>query len=170
MRKIQSVLGQEGEEILESTEALHKALMSLRYEGKVSAGKNIKMAGKAAQILDLKVKQHRDYQEEVVFPFLETHIPKYETRIHFLRSDHHEIKEYAQKLRGLLRRLAAKSGKRRSIDNGAIQETGIYLVGLLRHHLQLEEEGIRKGIEKDLSRSEIADISKKIYRKLAEIQ
>ncbi len=164
MKRIQFIFEHNGKEILGYTESLHKALTRLRYEGKVSIGKNIKTASRVTKVLDQRARSHSNFQERILFPFLETHIPRYETRIHFLRSDHHEIKKYSQKLRNLLRSLSKKFGKDHHIDSGAIQETGVYLIGLLRHHIQLEEEGIHKALKKDLNRDELNAISKKIQK------
>lgn len=162
MKRRRRIFECDGKEILRYVEHFHKTLTHLRYEGKVSLGKNIKALRGTTKVLNALVKRHRYLQEKILFPFLERHIPKYETRIHFLRSDHQEIRKHSQRFTHFIQSLSKKAAKDRPIDNGTIHESGVYFVCLLRHHIQLEEQAIHKVLKKDLKRHERGEIAKKM--------
>ena len=62
--------------IMTKAEELYTILTHLRYEGKISQGRNGKSAIEAVGSLRGMIQKHRNLQEKVIFPFLITHIPK----------------------------------------------------------------------------------------------
>lgn len=149
-------------EILDQAEEFHEILTHLRYEGKASQGKNVKAAIKAVRGLDKIIRKHRGLQEKILFPFLASHIPKHESVIHFLRADHQAIQKSRQKLVLSLRRLSKKIGSR--LEEGRIQETGVYLICLLRHHMSLENKCIHKAVQTELRKDEKSEVKGKMNR------
>ncbi len=146
---------------MEEAEKLQHALTHLRYEGKLQRGKNLKAIKSIISWLDQELKKHQRYQEKILFPFLEMHVPKYEPTIHFLQSDHAEIRENTQKVKESLKQIGRSD---RYPVNGNLREAGIYLVCLLRHHIQLEKTGIQKALKKDLNEEERTEIKIKIQK------
>ncbi len=160
MRADKTFFDQEENEILRQVEDFHKILTHLKYEGKVSRGKNVKAANRAMSRLVGTFKKHRRLQEEIIFPFLQVHIPKHEAVIRFLRSDHEDIKKNKDRLRLSLQKLSKQS----VTENGKIQELGVYLICLLRHHLELEKENIHKAIKRELREDEKKEIGVRIKK------
>ncbi len=161
LKKIQSVIEQDGEMIAREAEKLQDALTHFRYEGKLQRGKNLKAITSIVSSLDQELKKHKRYQEKILFPFLKRHVPKYEPTIHFFQSDHEAIWENTQKVKESLKQI-----RRSDLHpaKGSLRETGIYLVCLLRHHVRLEKNGIQKILEKDLKEGERAEIKTKVQK------
>ena len=149
-------------EVLRLTEKFNHCLTLLRYEGKASRARNYQLAKKNVGLLIATLKQHRNLQEDVIFPFLVRHVPKKEPVIHFLRSDHQIIKRYKMKLRKLLYKVSAKDEG--VVERGKIHETGVSLSNLLNHHIELEKENINQAIRRYLGPDEKKDIKQKIMR------
>lgn len=148
--------------ILEEVEHFYKLLTRLRYEGKVSRARNVKASKEAITTLMGTLKRHRDLEEKIIFPFLLSHLPKHESVIRFLRSDHEDIRKNKERLYLWLKDLLKES--RASGIDGKVQETGVYLTCLVRHHMELEKENIHKAIKEELKPSEKKEIAQHIRK------
>lgn len=144
--------------ILVQIENLEKVLVHLRYEGKVHRGKNIKNAKQTMEALSKTLKKHRNFQEEIIFPYLLVHIPKHESVIQFLRLDHQTIRKSKVRLYRLLERLSEQ--KPDGLES-KILGLGIYLIYLVRHHIELERSSIHKAVKHELKLDEQMDVAKK---------
>jgi len=162
MRSLSTFFKKEEKSVLHQVDALNHSLTLLRYEGKLSRAQNVKIATREISLLTKTLKEHRSLQEKVIFPFLLRHIPKKEPVIGFLRSDHRMIREYKIKLKALLVKISKNANA--VIEAGKIQETGIYLVSLLRHHIEMEKENIEKTIRAELDKDEKKDFERQINR------
>lgn len=160
--KFQVFFEKEEKKILHETEELHRVLTDLRYEGKAFRRKNLRRARAVATRMEHSQKRHRDLEEEILFPFLEINIPKYEGQIHFLRADHKEIKSNVSRLKKMLLQLGEKTGRNDPINTSKIHENGFYLICLLRHHAQLEKQGVHAAMATDLNGDEKKQIQKRI--------
>ncbi len=144
--------------ILDQIENLERVLVHLRYEGKVHRGKNIKHAQKTMEELYQRFKRHYHFQEEVIFPYLLVHIPKHESVIQFLRSDHETIRKSKEQLYRLFQKLSEK--KPDGLES-KILELGTYLIYLVRHHIELERSSVHKAVEHELKSEEQKDVAKR---------
>lgn len=152
----------EDADIFQQAERLHRALTHLKYEGKLTLAKNLKEVKESAGALGVILKRHLGLQEKVVFPYISTHIPRYETTVHFLESEHEEIDRHCEKLLKAIREFQ-RSGS--SLKNsGEVYENGIFLVSLLRHHLNFELRNIRLLMGKELRLDEKIEIGTRMKK------
>lgn len=164
MNKVLAFFEEEEKEILRLADHFDKVLIHLRFEGKVHRGKNISAANQAISGLVQMLRRHRNFQEEIIFPYLLIHIPKHESVIQFLRSDHQTIRQSKKKLCLLLSKLSETTTY---AHDSKIQELGIYLIYLIRHHIELERTSIHKAIENELNADEKKEVGKKVRNWLA---
>lgn len=157
MNKISAFFEKEEKEILCQLEYFSEVLLHLRYEGKVQRGKNVKAANKAIAKLIKILRKHRSFQEKVIFSYLLVHIPKHESIIQFLCSDHEIIQKNKKKLYCLLKKLSEKESY--TLDD-KIQELGVSLIYLVRHHIELERNSIHKTLKNELNEDEKKDVAK----------
>ena len=165
MKSFSDFFNCEEKEILDKTDEFHQVLTHLRYEGKVSSGKNVKASLKAVRELGKIIQRHRNLQEKIIFPFLETHIPRQESVIHFLRTDHRDIQKSLLELEMSLRRFLKNSHE--GVQNGILQEMGVYFISFLRHHIGFENKGIHQAMRKELRKDEKLEVKRKINLWLA---
>jgi len=149
----------EGEKMLLQTDKLHQALTHLRYESRAYRPKNIKAVRDVIQTLDGILQRHQSSQEEIIFPFLESHIPRHEAAIHLLEAEHEDIQKNTDKLKSSLQKLPEAHG---NLNDGKIYERGIYLISLVQHHVGFEQRHIRKSIHKELHADEKAVITSRV--------
>ncbi len=136
---------------------LHGALTKLKYEGRMFNARNLKSAREAVDGLGSILKRHCCLHEEVLFPFLKTHIPRKEAPIHFLEAEHGDIQKNSSRLK--------KDLKKNELDpvlSGKIYERGIYLISLFQHHLSFEHKNIVEPFRSELRRDEIESIRRRI--------
>ncbi|MBI3307280.1 MAG: hemerythrin domain-containing protein [Candidatus Omnitrophica bacterium] len=162
MKKPAGFFDVEEKEILQEVENMHKTLVHLHYEGKVSRGKNLKAARQIITRLVADLGRHRRLQEEVIFPYLLTHIPKHESVIQFLRSDHSDIKKNKERLLLSLQKLLRKPDAVPEYEK--IHGLGIYLICLIRHHVELEKNSIHQAINKELRPVEKREVEQRVRK------
>lgn len=154
-----SYLNTEEEKLAETTEDLKKALIHLRYEGKLLKEQNLKSIQILIYALANVLERHLYVQERIVFPFLRTHIPRHEAAILLLKAEHEEIKIHQEKLRKAMGEMPGIPGP---LQEAVLYEEGIYLVTLLRHHLFVEKRNIDPSLEKELREDEKEIIHQRI--------
>ena len=151
-------------DVLQETNRLYDALTKLRYEGRPSLGRNLKGARKALEFFNQDLSQHVKLEEEILFPFLETHVPKLESVIHLLQAEHRDFKKNLENFEFLLRQFVKRKCKPNCGDViEKIREIGIYLVYLLRSHAQAESESVYKVIDRELRSDERERLKKQIH-------
>lgn len=161
MVTISKIFDSERKEMLSQAEELFEALTHLRYEGKAFRTKNIKRVRAVLRKLDAAVRKHRKLQEKAVFPFLKSHVPRHEAAIHFLETEHEDIKKSESRLMSCVRRLPAGDGK---LADGKVYESGICLVSLLRHHVGFEQRHIETSIRRELRAAEKTAMARRLRK------
>jgi len=141
-----------------------KVLNHLRFEGIPKFGKNVKDANDVLEFFEQELSEHLELENQILFPYLETHIPRLEPVIRLFYADHAGFKENLGHFRTLLRKVSA--AKRKALKNTELmenlRETGTCLIYLLKRHLQAESASVYRAIEKELRSDEIKDLAKKI--------
>ena len=150
----------EEEKLLQQTDRLQEVMNHLRYEGKVFRGKNLKAANRIVEGIAARLEKHRILQEKIIFHFLQVHIPKRESMVRFLFSDHEDIQKNKERLRLSLRKLS----RNHSPEDGKVQQWGTYLICLLRLHIELERESIHKAIRTELRKDEKKEVEKRVTK------
>ena len=149
-------------EILEQTARLDRLLTNLRYEGKPSFGKNLREAGQVSAFFEKRLMPHMRLEEKILFPFLEAHLPKLESFIHLLEWEHEDFRRTFGGFKLDLKKLT--KGKRED-GRSAFIETGVYLLYLLKHHLEAENLGLYRVIKKELRPGEKKKLAQTLRRR-----
>ena len=154
------ILQQEHKEALEKTNQLDEVLTHLRFEGKVQLGKNTDDLERLIAYFKKQLLTHVK-KEEAVFSFLQTRIPKLDPLLHLLQAEHKELKVNIEVLEFLSHDLSQEKGDAHRIQIiEKLKEKGTYLIYFLRHHLQVEEEGVYLAIDKDLKKDEKKEVAR----------
>lgn len=157
--------GQESSAALLKLDEFYKSVSNLQYEGKVSQGRNIREIEMLIQFFNNEIMRHIKIDEQALYPFLSTHIPKLEPILRFLYSEHRELRErmknYQQLLAGLKSRL---SGQDSRDQLSRLKDEGTYLSCLMRNHFQVEQVFIYQAIDRELTASEKVSLSRKYKR------
>lgn len=161
--RITRLLENHHEETLRKADHLKEILIHLQYEGKPSLGKNLRKAGEILEFFQGEVNKHMEEEERILFPFLETHLPRLESLISLLRSEHQNFKRHASCFNFLLDRLEGEKDeleREKLIEK--LRETGMYLVYLLQGHLQEESEILYRAAEQQLKSDEKKKLAKQL--------
>ena len=162
-RIVSEVLEGDAEETLKRLESFQKNVTHLRYEGKASFGKNLKRVCEMLEFFNDELIQHLKHEEEIIFPFLETHVPKLEPIIHLLQAEHEDFRRSLGSFEDCFEELLnQKNGAHRGKVTERLQELGTYLIYLLRNHIQAEEESVHRVIDRELSAREKKELENKI--------
>lgn len=125
------------------THLLQDLLTNLCYEGKAAFGKNLKELNHVLEFFDGDVIRHVEFEEKVLFPFLKVHIPKLESVLNLLSSEHETFKNHLSDFKFYLTvvsKMESQSERSKMIEK--IRETGTYLIFLLRNHVRTEEKSV----------------------------
>ena len=113
---------------LSNIDRMHEALNNLNYEGKVHFQRNLKTVGGVIEFLKTDLLPHIQCDEDVIFPFLEKHVPKLVPMLGFLKGEHREMKENLKKFEGLFLKLQkeeAEDQRMKIVEK--LRDSGIYL-------------------------------------------
>ncbi len=150
-KSIVAFFREECRDVLQKLDVLYEATKNLRFEGKPSSGKNTKAIEEVIKYLKKKLFQHMQLDEKLIFPFLEVHIPKLGPALNFLRAERNEFKANLETFDSLFRKLKERKGDPeycKIVEE--LREKGIYLVGLMRNHIQAENESVYKMVDQQL--------------------
>ena len=151
-------------ESLQGAERLQQILRNLRYEGKASLGRNLKEMRKVQSFFNEELDHHVRFEEETVFPFLKSHLPRLEPVIWLLRAEHQDFRLNLETFKARLEEFVrTKNEPARPALLEKIQETGTYLIYLLRNHIRAESEYLYQTAERELRSEE----KNRLIRKLA---
>ena len=158
-------LEQTHSETLEKADRFYEILIKLRYEGKVSLGKNCRDAKEVLKFFSGEHHQHMECEERIIFPFLKTHVPKLESIIHLLLAEHRDFKRNLLIFEHSIHELdKGKNDSERATILEKIKEVGTYLIYLLKSHNQFESASVYKVIDQELHPDEVEEIEKQIRR------
>jgi hemerythrin-like domain-containing protein len=156
------------EEALKKTQSIVGDLQSMRYEGKASFQKNLKRMKAVLSFFSEEMMDHVALEEETIFPYLETHLPRFTPAIKFLLAEHEEFSSQVKIFKFLVRELASKKSEQvRMVTVERLKETGTYLAYLLRHHIEAEQRGIYDTIDKELHHSEKKELKARLVKALS---
>ena len=134
---------------------LDQALRAFRHEGRHQLGKNLNQMSDAIHSLKFRLTCLMRNEEKRLFPFIVTHVPKFQPLIYLLFSEHEDFRKFLRRLTISLAALRKKNGSFESSHRiHKISEESIYLVCLLRNHLRIEDEKIFVALRKELHASE----------------
>lgn len=141
-KKLVEVIEGDREDTLRKIRELREILVNLRYEGRHQLGKNLKAANGVLAFFKGELADHVEREEKIVFPFIQSHIPRLEPLILLLSSEHEEFRRNLRGFQFWLKELEKTKG---NLDYGKlvekVREMGNYLTYLLENHLE-EESGI----------------------------
>ena len=134
---------------------LEKAVNNLQFEGKASVGRNLKQIRSSLDFFCSSLVKHIDLEEKVLFPFLKSHIPKLEAVIHLVVTEHEDFRHNFEDLKLFLDSLSDQMPEAdRAKMTKKIQDTGTYLVYLLKNHLRVESKAIYGVADQELKADE----------------
>jgi len=143
------------QKVLVKVEQLDRALTNFQFEGKSSQGRNLKRIRSVLKFFQEELIDHIELEEQIVFPFLESHIPKLELVIQVLRSEHEDLRRNLGDLQLFLNVLSdGKSQTTHSKIVHKILETGTYLIYLLRNHIRIEDKSVYEAVDRSLKFNE----------------
>ncbi len=156
---------QEYKDILQKLDDLYGATKNLQFEGKLFSGKNMKEIEMVIKFLRNKLFVHLKLDEKVIFPFLEVHIPKLGPVLNLLRAERNEFKMNLENFESLFRKLKKEKNylENHKILEG-LQEKGLYMVCLMRNHIQAENESVYKAIDQELHLDEKRDLIRQCHK------
>ncbi|MDO8580868.1 MAG: hypothetical protein Q7S13_05245 [Candidatus Omnitrophota bacterium] len=149
--------------VLSKLQQLESALTGLQYEGKVFSSNHIKTIGEIVRFLRQKYQEHTRLDENVIFPFLTKHIPKLSPILQFLKMESQDFQSLFETFDKIL--LELKEKNRILLRNNIIEQLrskGVYLICLVRSHIQMEEESVYIPIFKELHQDERCSLQKEI--------
>src|SRR3989338_2371076 len=145
---------------VKTADELHTILTNLRYEGKHLLGRNLREIREILEYVDEELDCLIDTEEQVLFPFLRTHMPKLGSVLHLFGSEHEDFRKNLKIIQAQLDKLSREeNGSNRAKIIERISETGTYLIYLIRNHIQAESKSIYKIIEHDLHASEKRELT-----------
>ena len=151
--------------VFEKLDQLENALYSLQYEGKLFSSGHIKKAEEAVCFLKKKYAVHIRLDDRVIFPFLEKHIPGLRPVLLYLKAERREFQEGFKIFEKTL--LELKKDNNSVIRHKIIErlkDKGIYLICLVRSHIQLEEQSVYNSILQELHKGEKNALMQKIVQ------
>lgn len=141
---------------------LNQALMNLRYEGKPMFGKNLRRIQTLFGALAQELSKDMAFEEQELFPFLETHVPKLKFMINILEEEHHDLRQNLERFHSLLQGLSKKA--RDDSQMGLIEKMrkkGSYLSYFLYNHTLAENESVYRVMAAELNRDEKNELVRK---------
>lgn len=149
--EIQGFIEKQQEIILQKSHYLLNRLEILNFEGKVHLRQKL-------QGLQPTIKETSDLfasyikvEEKIIFPFLETHIPRLASHIHLFRKENTEITKTLKEIKQLLKLvLSAQNTKERRKYMGILGEKITFLHYLMVSHFELEDNNLYKCIVQEL--------------------
>ncbi len=161
MKSIFGLLEKDHKKTFQNLDLFYEVLRKLRFEGKQNLGKNLKEIRRLVVYFKRELNGHMKKEERTLFPFLQTHIPRLESMVYLLLSEHEDFRNSLGNLKvaldGFKSRAAVKPGL---IDK--ICEQGTYLICLLRSHMWVESHSLYKAADKELRLSERRKLIKQI--------
>lgn len=150
--------------ILEKMDQFNEALRSIHFEGKLYTKRNLEVIRQVVKFLNTDLARHIREDEQAIFPFLEKRVPKLSPILSLLRADHSEFRDSLREFEEILNCLqgAAQTHDEFNEQLVRLREKGIYLICLMRNHLQAENEGAYHAIDQYLNEEEKRELAGRI--------
>ncbi len=137
--------------VLEKFDLLYDSIQNLHYEGKMSFSKNMRIINETVQQLKPILANHMNLDDQVIFPFASNNIPILEPMINFLKAERNEFIAQLESFEVLFQEfIQHKTGVANYMLLEKMREKGIYVVCIVRNHMQAEIEGIYKVLDQRL--------------------
>lgn len=162
VRNIAGLFQREKSGVLQKLDRLDGAVRNLQYEGKMFSRKNMREIQGAVNYLKKRLFEHIAIDEEVVFPFLQKHIPRMEPLLCFLRAERSEFKLSLENFEELFEKFKdEQNGLRQRKIFEQMKEKGMYVTCLVRHHIQIEMESVYNMVDRQLHEDEKNELVKR---------
>ncbi len=161
-------LRKEHKAALNLIEQLDAAVVGLQFEGKTSIGRHLKQIRCVIDFFLERFSKHTELEEQIIFPYLASHIPKLGLVLPLLCSQHKELRKSIEDLELLIELFSnnvSKIDQAKTIQK--IREIGIYLIYLLRHHIEVEHTSIYKMFDSELRKDEKEQLGRRVKENLA---
>ena len=162
-KSIFALLEKDHKATFQNLDRFYEALKNLRFEGKQNLGKNISEIREFVSYFKREIKTHMREEEKILFPFLQTHVPRLEPMICLLLSEHGDFRNCLNYL-GLSLSEFRKTGSDKTRLIHGLNEQGTYLVCLLRGHMWLETQSLYRAADRELHRSEKKQLIEQITK------
>ena len=139
----------------------YEVLRKLLYEGKLTLGQNLAETSEFVAYFKKELDGHMRDEEKILFPFLQTHVPRLEPMICLLLSEHEDFRNSIKNLKTAL----SKFKKHEVVKPGTLDkicEQGTYLICLLRSHMSVESNSLYRVADKELRLSEKRKLTRQI--------
>ncbi len=165
---ILALFEKEQQVVLQKLDEIDGAINNLKYKGKIFRGRNMKTIEKNVKCLKSKLSQHIAIDEKVIFPFLKKHIPKLEPLLYFLRAERKEFESSLKNFETLFEKLKDEEGGCIKGDTiRQLNEKGLYVICIMRNHIQMETQSVYKPIGRHLRPEEKKDLLRKCFAFMA---
>lgn len=163
MENQKKILADDHSHFIEQADVLQKILVQLRFEGKACLQKNIKEACEVVDFFDRELLLHLEIEEQVVFPFVETHVPKLESMVGILRSEYENFRRGLQEFKTHLWQLSENltEEENKKICANA-REKGAYVLYLLRDRMIPKCDAVYLILDQELHRDEKKELVRRI--------
>ncbi len=160
-------LREDHEAALDLIEGFDGALVGLQFEGKTSLGRHLKQIRTIIDFFLKRFTKHTKLEEQIIFPYLASHIPKLNSVLQLLCSEHEELRKSIKELELLVDIFSnniSRIDQAKTIQK--IREISTYLIYLLRHHIEVEHTGIYQMIDSELRQNEKKELQKMLNGKV----
>ena len=150
-KRFSDVFGNEQKNVFKKLDQFHELLKKLKYEGKRFQPRNIRTAEGILHALKNSYAVHKKIDDDIIFPFLDRHIPRINPFLRLLTAERSEFFNILRDCEGLLQEF--KNSRRPSTQSGILDrlsDKGIYAIVLIRNHIQMEMENVYKVIDEEL--------------------
>ena len=152
-------------EALRRIDDLEDAWSRIRYEGKLSWISNLNRIDLVLKYFHKEFMSHIKLEEDILFPYIQTHIPRLEYMMYSLCADHNDFRRDINLISaGLDEMRRTRTLQNRSAMVQQMNDTVIYLIHLLRHHIAVESKGIFDVITNELTTKEKRLLEKRILK------
>lgn len=150
-----NIFGNEQREVFKKLDKLYEFLQKLKFEGKLSQGRNIRVVEEIFGSLKDSYSLHKKADEDIIFPFVERHIPRLSPFLSLLTTERDEFYDIIKECEELIKKIKHVKGQTERMDVvDDLAEKGIYAVVLIRNHIQMEMESVYKVMDKELHTAE----------------
>ena len=149
---------------LKNLNCFSEILRNLRFEGRSQWSKNISRAGKLLLFFENKAVGHMRLEENALFPFLQSHIPRVQPLIDLLLSEHEDFRNSLKEMKQVFG--CFKKKKADTVQTiHALNAKAAYFTCLLRSHLWAESQVLYSVASKELRPDEKKLLAKKMERR-----
>jgi len=151
--------------LLQQGQKLEAVLTHLRFEGKPMRGKNLKEACRVVDFFTAALPRQFEFEEQVLYPFLDAHIPKLNPITSILKAEHENFRNTLGRFKYDLWACGENDDPIRL--EGTIQkvrESGIYLIYLLHDRMRANQQALYETMERELHSDEKKEIIQRFQK------